>query len=194
MRVTEEESRKIQEQIVDTAAELFMQKGFDSVSVAELMKASGLTHGGFYNRFKSKTDLAAQTVPQAFRRRPSSMSRPRSLAAFIKSYVSALHVDRPDAGCPVAALGGDAARESDRIKQGFEAGMEEMIATIGDLLLSEGKADSEANARRQSMNLIAKMVGAIVMARALPSHSDLREELLTVLRRGVEQDSGDSPG
>lgn len=188
MRVTAEQSRKTQEQIVDTAARLFMEKGFDGISVTDLMKTSGFTHGGFYNRFKSKNDLAAQAIPQAFKRRPSSMSRPRSIAAFIKAYISTLHANRTDAGCPVAALGSDAARQDDAIKREFEIGLEGMISSIETLLVSEEKAHSD-EARALAINLIAKMVGAIVMARALPGNSDLRAQLLSILREGVEKEA-----
>jgi AcrR family transcriptional regulator len=45
---------------VDTASRLFRTRGIENVAVADLMKESGFTHGGFYNHFKSKEELVHQ--------------------------------------------------------------------------------------------------------------------------------------
>ena len=71
----------------------------------------------------------------------------------------------------------------------LEIGFEEMLATIGDLLISEGRAE-EANARSLAINIIAKMAGAIIISRALPSDTSLKAELLKVLRDGTRADVG----
>ena len=68
MRVTKQRAAENRERVVEEAARLFRQKGFDGVGVAELMAAAGLTHGGFYNHFGSKDDVEAAALARVFER------------------------------------------------------------------------------------------------------------------------------
>ncbi len=65
MRVTREQAAENRERIVEVAARLLRERGFDGIGVADLMKSAGLTHGGFYGHFSSKDDLAAEAVARA---------------------------------------------------------------------------------------------------------------------------------
>ncbi len=65
MKVSREQMVENRRQILDVASRLFREKGFDAVSVSEVMKAAGFTHGGFYGHFSSKDDLVAQTITHA---------------------------------------------------------------------------------------------------------------------------------
>jgi TetR/AcrR family transcriptional repressor of nem operon len=56
MRVSREKALENREQIIETAARLLREHGFDGIGVADIMKAAGLTHGGFYRNFASKDD------------------------------------------------------------------------------------------------------------------------------------------
>src|SRR6188474_3801293 len=60
MRVSREQAVQNRDRIVEAAAQLFRERGFDGIGVADLMKEAGLTHGGFYGHFSSKDDLIAQ--------------------------------------------------------------------------------------------------------------------------------------
>ena len=60
MKVSREQAAQNRERILDAAAQLFRERGFDGIGVADLMKEAGLTHGGFYGHFSSKDDLIAQ--------------------------------------------------------------------------------------------------------------------------------------
>ena len=51
MKVSREQAAKNRERILDTAARLFRERGFEGIGVADTMKAAGLTHGGFYGHF-----------------------------------------------------------------------------------------------------------------------------------------------
>src|SRR5882762_11436594 len=113
MRVTKEQMAENRRRILDAAGRLFREKGFESVTVAEVMKAAGLTHGGFYGHFKSKDDLVAQSCTkvlsgsangwaQSAERRPDDAAR-----AIVDRYLSPKHRDHPGTGCLFAALGGE---------------------------------------------------------------------------------------
>src|SRR5689334_16944846 len=68
MRLTKEQAAKNRREILETAERLFRERGFDGVGVADLMKEAGFTHGGFYNHFGSKEELAAETCAASFER------------------------------------------------------------------------------------------------------------------------------
>src|SRR4051794_35553442 len=108
MKVTKEKAAQHRAAIVEAAGRLFRVHGFDGVSVAEIMKAAGLTHGGFYGHFASKEALAAEACGHAF---ATSLSRVQGsedasgggLEAYVAGYLSERHRDRNDGGCPMAA-------------------------------------------------------------------------------------------
>jgi TetR/AcrR family transcriptional regulator, transcriptional repressor for nem operon len=97
MRVSREKSAETRERILDVAATLFREKGFDGIGLAEIMKAAGLTHGGFYKHFGSKDDLEAQATGVALARNAADWRRlfegatARPLSAFIDEYLSPHH-------------------------------------------------------------------------------------------------------
>src|SRR5215471_10539005 len=105
MRVSREKAAENHQRIVDTAARLFREKGFDGVGVDEIMNGAGLTHGGFYGHFGSKEDLAAEAVARALESAAERQSRFKDLGDLVSDYLSDWHrADRAN-GCPVAALG-----------------------------------------------------------------------------------------
>src|SRR5437764_1715220 len=65
MKVSREQAAQNRERIVETAAQLFRERGFEGIGVADLMKEAGLTHGGFYGHFSSKDDLIAEASARA---------------------------------------------------------------------------------------------------------------------------------
>lgn len=117
-RVSQAQAEENRKRVVDTASRLFREQGAH-VSVADLMKAAGLTHGAFYKQFESKEALVDETTAHAFaelaRRHTSGLERndgQRDAAqqALIDVYLSVAHRDDPADGCPVAALATDIAR------------------------------------------------------------------------------------
>jgi TetR/AcrR family transcriptional repressor of nem operon len=52
--------------IVERAAPLFNQKGFEGTSLADLMQATGLQKGGIYRHFSGKKELAAEAFDYAW--------------------------------------------------------------------------------------------------------------------------------
>src|SRR3954468_20702168 len=110
MRVSREQAAQNRERILDAAARLFRERGFEGIGVADLMKEAGLTHGGFYGHFESQGALMAQACTRA-----SARSRERwtklaqnapgdPLTAIAGSYLTSKHRDNPGSGCLMAAL------------------------------------------------------------------------------------------
>lgn len=177
MRVTREQAASSRERIVATAARLFRERGFDGVGVDAIMRDAGLTHGGFYGHFASKDALAAEATTRAV---GDSMRRQDGLAGlheFLSQYLSMRHRDDRARGCPVAALGGDVARQGPALRSALTKGVMAQISRIANLL----KGGTPKARRRQAIATYAGMVGALVLARAV-DEPILAEEILTAVR------------
>jgi TetR/AcrR family transcriptional repressor of nem operon len=172
VRITENQAEKNRQRVVAKASKLFRESGFDGISVNDLMKAAGFTHGGFYNHFESKDALASEALDHAFRQMDGVREGKPTLDEFITSYLSEEARNAPGSTCPAAALAGEVARQPDDIKRVFAEGVERMIVSIANLL---PKAPS---ARDEAVDMACRMLGALVLARAMPASSSLGRELL----------------
>nr|WP_328793989.1 helix-turn-helix domain-containing protein [Hydrogenophaga sp. BPS33] len=170
--------------IVETASALFRECGYDGVGIAELMAVAGFTHGGFYKHFSSKAELLAEAAACGFAQ-SAAKAEGVDASVVVKHYLSRKHRDARDEGCTMAALCTDAARQPEPIKMVFETGLESMLATLAEPYaeLEGGQAVDALRARR--IEVIAQMVGAMVLSRACPDGSPLADEILEVCRAGV---------
>lgn len=169
MRVSREQAAENRQTVIDVASRLFRQHGFDGIGLKDLMKGAGLTQGAFYKQFASKDDLAAQASRRALesasrRWSDAAAANPQNpLGAVIAFYLSMDHrAERMD-GCPVVALGSDAARQGADVKTSFEAGIREYLEMLGRWV---GEADDEESGGK-AMAILSTMVGAVVLSRAV---------------------------
>jgi TetR/AcrR family transcriptional repressor of nem operon len=183
MRVTKAQAEENRAHIVAAASALFRERGYDGVGVAELMAAAGFTHGGFYKHFGSKADLMAETAATTISRAVAD-SAGVDLAEFFKFYVSRAHRDAPEAGCTMAALCGDAARQSEELKATFAAGIDSMITTLEREAATRNGFD-QRKARAAMIDAFAHAVGAVVLSRACPDDSALADEILEICRKKI---------
>lgn len=182
MRITESQAQKNRQKVVARASRLFRESGFDGISVNDLMKAAGFTHGGFYNHFESKSALACEALDHAFRQMDGVRERMPGLDEFVASYLSEEARKAPGSTCPAAALAGEVARQPDSIKSVFAEGVERMILSIAESL------PEAPSARHEAMDLVCRMVGALVLARAMPASSNLGRELLATETERCQKD------
>ncbi|WP_293877539.1 MULTISPECIES: TetR/AcrR family transcriptional regulator [unclassified Sphingomonas] len=179
MKITKAQSQENRVRIVDAASAMFREQGYDGVSVADLMGAAGLTHGGFYKHFGSKADLmaeaAASGVAQILDQAGSG-----DIRQFIDFYTSREHRDGRGAGCTMAALSGDAARQSGHLKATFADGIERILDAVErGGMFGDGGQDA---VRAQAIDMFAHLLGAVVLSRACPDDSPLADEILHVCR------------
>ena len=163
-RVLAEENRQ---KVIDVASRLFREHGFDGIGLKDLMEGAGLTQGAFYKQFASKDDLAAQASRRALesasrRWSDAAAANPQDpLSAVVAFYLSIDHrAERMD-GCPVVALGSDAARQGADVKTSFEAGIREYLEMLGRWV---GDGDEPGG---KAMAILSTMVGAVVLSRAV---------------------------
>jgi TetR/AcrR family transcriptional regulator, transcriptional repressor for nem operon len=179
MRITKEKKQQNHDRIVAIASEMFRERGFDGVGVAELMERAGLTHGGFYNHFASKEALIAEASARGFGDTLAQYAG-QDLAKTIDLYVSRAHRDARGQGCSAAALSGEAARLPEDTRSVFGEGIAGLVDAMERNLATNHPSD--AHARAQAISLLAQAVGAVVLSRACPDTSALADEILDTCR------------
>ena len=165
--------------LVRTAAGQFRENGLDGISLAELMKLLGLTHGGFYKHFSSRDELVGEAVEYALAEGDQTMrellfkdGKP-DLARFVGTYLSEAHRDSRSLGCTISALSADVARRGDELHAPFRDQIERNIGMLVEAL--EGVPAGQR--RSQALLLLSALYGALSMARAT-GDSRLSQEIL----------------
>ncbi len=183
MKVTKAQAEANRAHVVETASQLFRERGFDGVGVADLMAAAGFTHGGFYKHFGSKADLMAESTARGIAQ-TTALSEGVDASEFVRHYLSREHRDGRATGCTMAALGGDAARQPESVRVAFADGVEHLVAALSQ---HSGASDAAvaARARARILDVLARAVGALVLSRACPDESPLADEILAVSRDAI---------
>lgn len=170
MRVSREQVAENRQKILDAASRLFREHGFDSVTVADVMKSAGLTHGGFYGYFESKGDLIAQTLAHVL---ALGAGAEIDIADYAARYLSPEHRDDLASGCPTAALGAETVRQTPEARAAMVEGLRKQIARFS----AKMPHGDPAAARRTAIGSWAAMVGAVILARLAPEQA-LSDEVL----------------
>lgn len=178
MRVSREQMAENRRRILGEAGRLFREKGFDAVSVAEVMKAAGLTHGGFYGHFSSKDDLVAQTLAHVL---AGDGSEGGDFRAYLDAYLSPRHRDNAAEGCPTAGMVAEIRHQSPPARGAMTAGLRSQIDRIEDAISG---ADAVSR-RRAAIGSWAAMVGAVILARAVDNPA-LSDEILEQTRAWID--------
>jgi TetR/AcrR family transcriptional repressor of nem operon len=176
MKVSREQVAENRQKILCAAGRMFRARGFDSVTVAEIMKDAGLTHGAFYGYFKSKEDLIAQTLAHALTPAASDVD----LLRYAAKYLSPDHRDNLEGGCPTAALCAEAFRQGPEAKAAMTEGLKQQIER-----LAQGAPGAKAaEKRRNAIGSWSAMVGAMMLSR-LSDDPKLSEEVLAETRNWI---------
>lgn len=178
MRVSRAQAEENRDRIITVASRLFREHGFDGIGLKDLMKGAGLTQGGFYKQFTSKDDLAALASRRALEsatRRWSAAAADTSdpLEAVMAFYLSKDHRGEKAEGCPLVALGADAARQSADVRRPFEDGIRAHFEILDELM---GDADSSSPSEK-AIAILSMMVGAVTLSRIIEDES-LSERVL----------------
>lgn len=181
-RMSEAEKQKSHRRILDSAARLFRENGLETTSVVDVMKAAGMTHGGFYRHFDSKDDLVAAAFHHAVDDVVSEMEaaetpdeKKKATDVYVEQYLSAAHVHNLGRGCPLAALGTEIVRTDEKPLKEGAAAAERMSGLL---------SASEAPNKSQGLAIMALMMGVVTLARMAETENDT-EEALQAGRTGV---------
>ncbi|MCY1743238.1 TetR/AcrR family transcriptional regulator [Ensifer sp. SL37] len=174
MRVSRKQVEENKKTILEAAGQLFRERGFESVTVTDVMKAAGLTHGGFYGYFKSKEDLIAQTLAGL-----QGETEPLTvdLASVARRYLSPEHRDDFGHGCPLAALASEVSRQPGSARSEMTDVLKRQFARFGKV----APGPDEHEKRRAAIGSSAAMIGALILAR-MTDDPDLSTEILDETR------------
>jgi TetR/AcrR family transcriptional repressor of nem operon len=188
MRVSRVQAAENRETVINVASRLFRKRGFDGIGLKDLMKGAGLTQGAFYKQFESKEDLAAQAsrraLESAYRRWSDAIAaNPEDpLGAVMAFYLSMGHREERMDGCPIVALGSDAARQGSDVKASFEAGIKTHLEVLGRLIAETDGTEPKGKA----MAVLSTMVGALTLSRVV-NDPDLARAFLDVAAHQVRE-------
>jgi TetR/AcrR family transcriptional regulator, transcriptional repressor for nem operon len=156
--------------IIDSARRLFNRHGFENVSLSQIMAGAGLTHGGFYSYFKSKSDLYAEvlgcffTDPQwksCWEGVHVDLSSTDVGPQVVRAYLSRRHFEDVENSCPMVALPTDVARSGVSARRAFETVFKAMVSVLERSLTQDGRR------RRTAQSIAALAIGGMVVARAM---------------------------
>jgi len=196
-RVSRQQAELNRTAIEDTSSRLFREKGITGVSVADLMAAVGLTHGGFYGHFESKDALAAIACAKAFEQSTAKWNkrvsehpdRAAALASIVDNYLSIKSRNGAGTGCPLSALAIDVAREpADKpVREAFLAGVNNLLEVLVGI---QGTGDDTRD-RTLALGQLSTMVGGLVLARATRGDK-ISDEFLAAAREQLIPTTGAS--
>ena len=187
MRKSKTETAKTRVRILEAASAQFLSHGITEAGLDQLMRAAGLTHGGFYRHFASKGQLVAEACSQAVLSLNSGLKsqiegKPpdQALSLLVGKYLSRSHRDQPANGCVLAALGSELARADATTRV---AAMEGFLG-LSRLIAGQLKNVPAKKAEVQSMAIAAAVIGAITLARIVPD-SQISNSILVGTREHI---------
>jgi AcrR family transcriptional regulator len=165
--------------IVDSARRLFNRNGFERVSVQQIMAGAGLTHGGFYSYFESKSDLYAEVLG-CFFTDPEwkncwegvhvDLSSTEVGPQIVRAYLSRQHYEDVENSCPMVALPTDVTRSGESARRAFETVFRAMVSVLERSLVDRRKP------RRERAQAIATMcIGGMIVARTMVDRAGANE-------------------
>ncbi|RWA50068.1 hypothetical protein AU476_29075 [Cupriavidus sp. UYMSc13B] len=172
------QKQQTHESIVQLAAQRFRELGLEGLSIANLMKEAGLTHGGFYKHFESRDDLVAEALAAALEsNNEARMARRDTFETSVEAYLNRKHRDSPGNGCAVSALVNDIGRARGDARAIYTAQVRNSLSRIAGLL---GTADG-ASHDAEALVAYSAMVGALCLSRAVDDPA-LSAKIMTTVR------------
>ena len=162
---------EVKKRIVASARRLFNRQGFENVSVDRIMSGAGLTRGGFYSYFESKSELYAEVLG-CFFTDPEwkscwegvhvDLSSTDVGPQVVRAYLSRQHFEDVENSCPMVALPTDVARSGASARRAFETVFKAMVSVLERSLAQSGR-----RRRATAQSIAALSIGGMVVARTM---------------------------
>lgn len=155
---TEHKSRS-RENILSAAALLFTHRGFDEVSIDDVMQQAGLTRGAFYAHFKSKADIYKHAVFFGAKKAEEHIGRLGITNAldFAKNYLQVGSGENSLQYCTLAFLITDINQRDKHVKATYTAvlkGYQRVLTSLGV-------------SRDVAVQISVLLIGGLAMSRAV---------------------------
>src|ERR1700730_14103155 len=173
---------QVRQRIVQSAAQLFNRHGFSAVSIDDIMAGAGLTRGGFYSYFQSKSELYAEAINRFVNEKREGVhangKASDRAAQIVRDYLSLQHFERVDTSCPLIGLPNDLSRNDQSVRLAQETALRMMIE-----MFELGMTPAADSARQTDLALTSLCIGGMVLARAIEDRSlanELREAAMAI--------------
>jgi len=184
MRYRPEHKAEVHQRIVKDASRRVRTEGLNGAAVAEVMRDTGLTHGGFYKHFGNKDELLRESLHEAFKdigdaltAAAAKSSRGAAWRGIVKAYLSLEYCDHLERGCPLPALAPEMTRVDKRMRSQIFAELLNYKDRMVPFMPGKRTADKE----RAFFSIFSTMIGAVEIARMLPKAA-MREKVLASAR------------
>lgn len=178
MRYAEGHKASSHERILKVAAKIFRRHGIAAAGMTGIMAEAGLTNGGFYSHFRSKSELVREGLERVLDQQLQGLVEadavPGELGKLIRFYLSPEHRDRPDTGCPSAALLPEISRQPRSVRKAYTIRIRQIITQVTRRLPQNRKVTTSQEA---AIGIYAVLVGALQLARAVDDRA-LSDDIL----------------
>jgi TetR/AcrR family transcriptional regulator, transcriptional repressor for nem operon len=183
MRKSREEAAQTRKRIVTAAAREFRKNGIVATGLNDLMKAAGLTHGGFYKHFESKDQLVTEACAEAVEKIIEFLTNAAAGGTPVaEAYLSTSHRDNPSAGCPLSAIGSELGRNDEKTRVVATEGLLKLV----DIMAGQFGKAKRADARRKGLVAVSTMIGALTMSRMV-TDPELSAEILREAKKSLSK-------
>lgn len=173
--------------ILNVASRLFKKNGYSATGIDQIMEEAGLTAGGFYAHFKSKTDLLEQALEHSMKhsrqlltRDTERLSGEDKVKTIMGRYVSFLHRDLPEKGCILPALASEIYRGTKKSNLIISKYINRWADFLSQYMSDTG---TENEKKEKALNMISRAVGAVLLSRMV-RETTLSDEIINSARRG----------
>ena len=173
MRYEPEHKTQTRDRIVRKTASKLRAEGLNGPGVASVMKASGLTVGGFYKHFRSKDELFTEAIVYSSLQNVPREDRWKEV---VRRYLSPEHCDHPETGCPVAALAPEIARAKFSVRKRVSGLVKERTKRWVQFMPGRTAGEREKN----FLVIFSAMAGAVSIARLLTEPVERQKLLASV--------------
>jgi TetR/AcrR family transcriptional regulator, transcriptional repressor for nem operon len=174
--------KQVRQRIVQSAVQLFNRHGYTAVSIDDVMAGAGLTRGGFYSYFQSKSELYAEAISLFVNEKldaaDATGNAPDHAARIVRDYLSHKHFEEVETSCPLIGLPNDLSRADQSIRLAQESALRMMIQAF-----ERGMTPTTSPARQRALALTSLCVGGMVLARSIEDRAladELREAAMAI--------------
>ncbi len=181
-----EQKQMTRERILGSAVKLFSARGFDNVTINDVMRDAQLTHGAFYAHFKSKHELYAGAITAATKNSILAKAQEKegcenlNVTKLIAAYLDIDHVQQKNPPCPLAFLATDVANREEEVRLAYTKVYKDLIATLNKQL------NHLPSRKERILALSALMIGGVAISRALYDEQAVMDLLGACRKYGEE--------
>ncbi|MGC1551813.1 MAG: TetR/AcrR family transcriptional regulator, partial [Bradyrhizobium sp.] len=176
---------QVRQKIIQSALQLFNRHGFTAASIDDIMAGAGMTRGGFYSYFQSKSELYAEAISCFVTEKQEIIANSDKASdravTLLRDYLSRQHLEDLATSCPMIGLPNDVSRSDQSVREAQEAALRMMVETFQQGMTPNGQAS-----RQVALALASLCLGGMVLARAIEDHAfadELREATMAVALR-----------